>query len=170
LGRHRRLFKGTKWRTESIFCMEAMRWALGIGLFHRVTPRGPATTMTNTTAPDHPLASRFIDAATLPWSKTELPGSDMKLPYKDEALGRSTILFRMQPGAVMPLYEHTHDEQAYMLDGSLVDEQGACSAGQFVWRPAGNTHVAHAPNGAVFLSVFLKPNTFLDLQPGYAKT
>jgi anti-sigma factor ChrR (cupin superfamily) len=130
----------------------------------------PANTMTMTTAPDHPLASRFIEAAALSWSKTELPGIEMKLLYKDEALGRSTILFRMQPGAVVPLHEHTDVEQTYMLEGSLVDEQGECTAGNFVWRPAGNTHVAHAPNGAVFLSVFLKPNKFLDLQPGYAKT
>ena len=47
-----------------------------------------------------------------------------------------------------------------MLEGRLVDEDGEAKAGEFVWRPAGNTHVAHAPEGAVFLGVFLKPNYY----------
>jgi hypothetical protein len=49
-----------------------------------------------------------------------------------------------------------------MLEGSLVDDQGACSAG--------NTHEAHSPDGALFISVFLKPNKFLDEQPTFAKS
>jgi hypothetical protein len=32
--------------------------------------------------------------------------------------------------------------------------------GQFVWRSAGNQHDAVAPNGAVLLGLFLKPNRF----------
>jgi hypothetical protein len=35
-----------------------------------------------------------------------------------------------------------------------------CGPGQFVWRPAGNQHEAVAPNGAVILGFFLKPNRF----------
>jgi hypothetical protein len=31
-----------------------------------------------------------------------------------------------------------------------------------VWRPGGNVHVAHAPNGATFISVFNRPNRFFD--------
>lgn len=57
-----------------------------------------------------------------------------------------------------------------MLEGSLVDDQGACTAGNFVWRPAGNTREAHAPDGALFISVFLKPNKFLGEQPTFAKS
>jgi anti-sigma factor ChrR (cupin superfamily) len=128
-----------------------------------------AKTMAPTTNADHPLASRFVDVGNTPWQKTELPGIEMKLLFKDDS-GRSTILFKMAPGAVVPLHEHTDIEQTYILEGSLVDDQGACTAGNFVWRPAGNTHVAHSPDGAVFLSVFLKPNKFLDVQPGYASS
>jgi hypothetical protein len=29
-----------------------------------------------------------------------------------------------------------------------------------VWRPAGNRHEAVAPNGAIILGFFLKPNRF----------
>lgn len=127
-----------------------------------------AETMEKTTDAGHPLASHFIDVVGMEWQKTELDGIEMKLLYKDEASGRSTMLFRMAPGAVVPLHMHTDVEQTYILEGSLVDDQGACTAGNFVWRPAGNTHVAHAPDGALFLSVFLKPNKFLDEQPEFA--
>jgi hypothetical protein len=36
----------------------------------------------------------------------------------------------------------------------------ANAPGQFVWRPGGNQHDAVAPNGAVLLGLFLKPNRF----------
>ena len=36
------------------------------------------------------------------------------------------------------------------------------TAGNYVWRPAGNRHYATAPNGALVLSMFLKPNKFLE--------
>jgi hypothetical protein len=38
-------------------------------------------------------------------------------------------------------------------------------AGDYVWRPRGNRHVARSPNGALVLSFFLKPNLFIE---GYA--
>ncbi|MDB5507973.1 MAG: hypothetical protein JWL93_442, partial [Hyphomicrobiales bacterium] len=52
-------------------------------------------------------------------------------------------------------------EQTFVVEGSLVDEDGEVTAGNFVWRPAGSTHVATAPNGALVLCFFLKPNRFL---------
>ncbi len=76
----------------------------------------------------------------------------------------------MAPGSRVPLHMHPDVEQTYMLKGSLIDEQGACSAGNFVWRPAGNTHEAHSPDGTVFISIFLKPNKFLDEQRTFAKS
>jgi anti-sigma factor ChrR (cupin superfamily) len=85
----------------------------------------------------------------------------MKILYQDDE-GRSTILFKMAPGAVVPLHEHTALEQTFMLEGSLEDSEGSVAAGDFVWRPGGNIHVAHAPNGATFISVFNRPNRFFD--------
>ena len=64
------------------------------------------------------------------------------------------------PGAVVPLHEHTALEQTYVIEGSLEDHEGKCGPGQFVWRPAGNQHEAVAPDGAVILGFFLKPNRF----------
>jgi len=53
-------------------------------------------------------------------------------------------------------------EQTFVLEGSLVDEEGEVTAGNYVWRPKGNRHIARSPNGALVLSMFLKPNIFLD--------
>jgi anti-sigma factor ChrR (cupin superfamily) len=107
------------------------------------------------------LQSTFVDASNMPWQRTDFEGIEIKMLYKDDA-GRSTILFKMAPGAVVPLHEHTDLEQTFMLEGSLEDEEGKVTAGNFVWRPGGNIHVAYAPNGAIFLSVFNKPNRFFD--------
>ena len=107
------------------------------------------------------LRSIFVDAATMPWQPTDFDGIEMKMLYKDDQ-GRSTILFRMAPGAIVPLHEHTDLEQTFMLEGSLSDHEGEVTAGNFVWRPGGNIHVAHAPNGAIFISIFNRPNRFFD--------
>jgi hypothetical protein len=45
---------------------------------------------------------------------------------------------------------------------SLADDEGEVRAGDYVWRPKGNRHIAHAPQGALVLSFFLSPNRFLD--------
>jgi hypothetical protein len=50
----------------------------------------------------------------------------------------------------------------YVFEGYLVDDEGKADAGNFVWRPAGNRHIARAPEGAVFLSIFNRPNIFDD--------
>ena len=113
--------------------------------------------------PDNPpeRAAHYVDVPNLPWEKTKFPGIQIKVLYTDGD-GVTTALFKLAPGAVVPLHEHTALEQTYMLEGSLEDAEGACVPGDFVWRPGGNIHVAHAPNGATFLSVFLKPNKFFD--------
>jgi anti-sigma factor ChrR (cupin superfamily) len=107
------------------------------------------------------LASRYLDVPNMPWEPTKFPGIEIKVLYTDDS-GITTALFRLAPGAVVPLHEHTALEQTFMLEGSLEDAEGSCGAGDFVWRPGGNIHVAHAPNGATFLSVFNRPNRFFD--------
>jgi anti-sigma factor ChrR (cupin superfamily) len=61
---------------------------------------------------------------------------------------------------VVPLHEHTAIEMTYVLEGTLEDDEGVCTAGNFVWRPAGSTHEAVAPKGALILGIFMKPNHF----------
>ena len=48
-----------------------------------------------------------------------------------------------------------------MLEGDFEDEEGLCTAGNYVWRPAGSRHVARSKNGAIMIGFFLQPNDFL---------
>ena len=110
------------------------------------------------------LASRYVDVASLPWTPTRFKGVDMKLLMEDKETGLSTALVRFAPGATLPDHEHVELEQTYVLEGSLEDHEGVATAGNYVWRPAGSRHDAHAPNGCLALSFFLKPNKFFDAQ------
>ena len=117
------------------------------------------------------LASRYVDVEALPWKPTRWKGIDMKVLVEDPETGLLTALFRWAPGSELPYHEHVRIEQTYVLQGTLVDEEGEASAGQFVWRPAGSRHVARAPNGALILGFFLAPNTFLtEAQPAAQAT
>jgi anti-sigma factor ChrR (cupin superfamily) len=109
-----------------------------------------------------PLASRYVKVDDLPWQDTRFPGVRMKVLLEDKESGLVTGLFRFAPGAKLPFHEHVEIEQTYVLEGTLEDDEGVARAGQFVWRPAGNRHEAHSPNGCLVFSIFLKPNTFLD--------
>ena len=109
-----------------------------------------------------PLASRYVDVASLPWEKTPYKGIEMKILLKEEATGLMTALFKWQPGAVLPRHEHVKIEQSFILEGSLEDEEGVCTVGNYVWRPAGSQHDAWSPNGCLLLAMFLTPNIMLD--------
>ncbi len=108
-----------------------------------------------------PLASRYVQVDELPWKPTPCAGIDMKVLLEDKETGLLTALFRWQPGSELTLHEHVEVEQTFVLEGSLVDGEGEVTAGNYVWRPKGNRHIAKSPNGALVLSIFLKPNIFL---------
>jgi anti-sigma factor ChrR (cupin superfamily) len=108
-----------------------------------------------------PLASRYVEVESLPWKPTPTPGIDMKILLQDKETGLMSALFRWAPGTALDLHEHVEIEQTWVLEGSLVDEEGEVRQGNYVWRPAGNRHIARSPNGALVLSFFLKPNRFL---------
>ena len=106
-------------------------------------------------------SSRYVKMDALPWRPTPFPGVDIKVLLEDKDTGLTTSITRMAPGAVLPLHEHVDIEQTYVLEGRLVDEEGEVKAGEYVWRPAGSVHIATAPEGALLLGMFLRPNRFL---------
>lgn len=107
-----------------------------------------------------PLSSRYVDVGSLPWRSTRFPGIEIKVLMEDPDTGLQTVLTRMAPGSVLTDHMHVEIEQSWVLEGSLADQEGEVTAGNFVWRPAGSRHVASAPHGALVLGFFLKPNTF----------
>ena len=108
-----------------------------------------------------PLASRYVKVGNLPWKPTPCPGIDMKILLEEPETGLMTALFRWQPGAELALHEHVEIEQTFVIDEAALDDEGEVTAGNYVWRPKGNRHVARSPNGALVLSMFLRPNKFL---------
>jgi anti-sigma factor ChrR (cupin superfamily) len=109
-----------------------------------------------------PGLSRYVDVADLPWKPTQSAGIEMKILLQDKSTGLMTALFRWQPGARLAMHEHVEIEQSYVLEGSIVDDEGEATAGNYVWRPRGHKHYAVSPNGALILSMFLRPNIFLE--------
>ena len=62
--------------------------------------------------PDNPpeRAAHYLDIPNMPWEKTKFPGIAIKVLYADDT-GITTALFKLDPGAVVPLHEHTALEQ-----------------------------------------------------------
>jgi anti-sigma factor ChrR (cupin superfamily) len=106
------------------------------------------------------LASRFIDTDEVPWIETG-PGNKMKVIYHDPTSGMLTILSKLEPGAGIPAHVHEDLEQTFVLEGSLVDAEGECTAGNFVIRAKGSRHAPTAPKGCTMLVFFLKPTAGL---------
>ena len=69
------------------------------------------------------LASHYLDVPNMPWEPTKFPGIRIKVLYSDDS-GITTALFRLDPGAVVPLHEHTALEQTYVLEGTLAGPRG----------------------------------------------
>lgn len=114
-----------------------------------------------------PLASRVVRVADLPWEKTKFAGVEAKTLVFDRGTGLVTALLRMAAGAVLPDHEHAKIEQTYVLEGRLVDREGAevgleVGPGEFVWRPAGSRHSAWTPDGGLMIAVFQVPNKFFE--------
>jgi anti-sigma factor ChrR (cupin superfamily) len=106
------------------------------------------------------LASRFVDTELVPWIENA-PGHKSKVIYYDPATEMLTILTRLDPGARIPLHTHEDIEQTFVLEGSLVDDEGECTAGNFVIRAKGSRHSPTAPNGCTMVVFFLKPTAVL---------
>lgn len=105
--------------------------------------------------------SVYLDLSRVAWEPTEHPGVETKTLYR-EASGRQTVLVRMAPGARLPEHRHRGVEQSFVLEGTLVDDEGECTVGNFVWRRPGSVHNAWSPDGCLILAVFEAPNEFLS--------
>jgi anti-sigma factor ChrR (cupin superfamily) len=104
--------------------------------------------------------SRFVRVKDLPWEKAIFPGVEYKTLMMDKEAGLMTVLLKMAPGASLPDHEHTLIEQTYVLEGRLVDVDGECGPGDFVYRPGGSRHSASTPEGGLMIAIFQLPNKF----------
>ncbi len=123
---------------------------------------GSAPTEVNSAGFPNPpaLRSLYIDPDQMDWKPSDFPGIETKVLWAEPATGRSTILFKLAPGAVVPAHEHIDVEQTWVISGTFEDHEGKALPGHYVWRPGGNRHEARSVDGAVILSMFSAPNRF----------
>ena len=104
--------------------------------------------------------SVYVQPRNLQWSKTQFEKVWIKVLYEDKSKGEMTCLIKLDPGAHLPMHKHPELEQAFVLEGSMGDHDGNCSAGEYVWRKAGSCHENASATGAVVLAIYRKPNVF----------
>ena len=111
--------------------------------------------------------STYVKPQQLEWQKTQFDKVWLKVLYENKDKGESTVLVKLEPGAHLPYHKHPELEQAYVLEGSMYDHDGTCSAGEYVWRKPGSLHENHSDTGAIVFAVYRKQNIFVNKTTGY---
>jgi anti-sigma factor ChrR (cupin superfamily) len=97
-----------------------------------------------------PVTSLYVDAAQRPWTERR-PGVFWKVLWEEG--DRKALLVRYAPGAAIPRHRHLGDEQVFVLEGSVSDDTGTCTAGNYVRRPPGCVHSVRSDEGALVLAI-----------------
>lgn len=80
---------------------------------------------------------RFVFAEQGDW-KTIAKGVQAKV-LSQEA-GQRSVLVRMEADSILPAHQHTHDEEAIVLEGEVWLEGVLCHMGDYHYAYAGGTH------------------------------
>ena len=101
----------------------------------------------------YPASAR---AGDLPWNPLDFPGVSLMVLHTNPATGGTTVLTRLEPGAVIPAHSHTRaDETVYVLEGDFVEDGVPHGPGSFFAAPAGAPHGPHSTvGGCVVLTAF----------------
>ncbi|MEM9532899.1 MAG: cupin domain-containing protein [Pseudomonadota bacterium] len=84
--------------------------------------------------------------------KTLGPGIQVKTLYRSPVNGRVTALWKVDPGVVLDGHDHDEDEECLVLEGELVVNGVAVSAGDYMLGKKGEPHPPiECPRGALLL-------------------
>jgi anti-sigma factor ChrR (cupin superfamily) len=100
--------------------------------------------------------SLYVNAADVPWVQRHR-GVFWKTLWQDGDGEHKAILMRYDPGATIPRHRHVGDEQIWVLEGSVADDTGVCTAGNYARRPPGCVHSVKSESGALVLAVTSGP-------------
>ena len=103
-------------------------------------------------------ASRFVDVAGMDWVERR-PGVFWKVLWEEGH--HKAILMRYAPGATIPRHRHIGDEQIFVIEGSVADDTGVCTAGNYARRPPGCVHTVQSEGGALVFAVTSGPTEAL---------
>jgi anti-sigma factor ChrR (cupin superfamily) len=88
-------------------------------------------------------------------------GVTMHRLYGDDE-GPSAAVLKYEPGASVPMHEHTGFEHLLVLDGSQSDDRGHYVKGTLAVNPPGTTHRVWSEEGCVVLLIWERPVRLLD--------
>lgn len=80
-------------------------------------------------------------------------GVEISVLWENTAIGRRSMLLRMQPGAIYHGHEHEGDEECLVLEGDLNFGELALNAGDFHLAPKGRVHPAATSRAGCLLFV-----------------
>jgi anti-sigma factor ChrR (cupin superfamily) len=95
-------------------------------------------------------SSLYVTAADRPWVERR-PGVHWKVLWEEG--DRRAVLMRYAPGATIPRHRHLGEEQIFVLDGSVTDDTGTCTSGNYARRPPGCVHTVTSGHGALVLAI-----------------
>jgi anti-sigma factor ChrR (cupin superfamily) len=90
------------------------------------------------------------------------PGVQIRRLYQTPENGPTAALLCYEPGASVPIHEHSGYEHILVLDGSQSDEHGRYAAGTFVINRPGSSHRVASETGCVVLIVWERGVKFLN--------
>jgi len=100
--------------------------------------------------------SQFVEAAAVEWVERR-PGVFWRTLWESADGREKAALVRYAPGATIPRHRHLGDEQIYVLEGSVRDDAGTCTAGNYARRPPGCVHTVVSDTGALVFAVISGP-------------
>lgn len=95
-------------------------------------------------------ASLYVTAGERPWLERR-PGVHWKMLWEEG--DRRAVLIRYEAGAVIPRHRHLGDEQIFVLEGSVSDDTGTVTTGNYARRPPGCVHTVTSPAGALVVAI-----------------
>ena len=85
----------------------------------------------------------------------------------DNATGQGCMYVRLDPGVTATPHEHTGYEEFLILEGCIIDCDGAeYREGDFVSLAPGSRHFGYTPNGVTALAIFRGGSGMRTLEPG----
>jgi anti-sigma factor ChrR (cupin superfamily) len=91
-----------------------------------------------------------------------MPGVTAKTLFHESPVGNTTLLIRMQPGAVIPPHRHAAVEHCYVLEGDLHFGDLVMHTGDYHCAVGDTTHeTSHTENGCLLLIIASTQNTVL---------
>jgi quercetin dioxygenase-like cupin family protein len=95
-------------------------------------------------------AAELLRSTDGDWVASRDPGVSYRLLH-----GKKTLLLRMQPGSHCSSHDHAFDEHCLVLEGTVEDGDMKLSAGDFLFMPAGTSHMpSYSETGCLLLIAY----------------